>query len=398
MNQKRLFTSEAVTEGHPDKICDQIADCILDELLAQDPMSRCACEVTCEPGAVHIMGEITSQAKVDYVACAREVIRNVGYTNPEYGFDDHCNITCSIHAQSPDIAMGVDHAFGCEEDLGAGDQGMMFGYACSETGNYMPAAIELANGLAMQLSSVRKDGTIPYLRPDGKTQVTVEYQDGKCCRIDTIIISAQHDPGITIKQLHSDLQREVIDEIINPNYMDDDTIILVNPTGRFVLGGPAADTGLTGRKIIADTYGGYARHGGGAFSGKDPTKVDRSAAYMARYIAKNIVAADLASQCEVQLSYSIGVAYPISVSVDTFGTGALVSDAALVSLIRQNFDMRPGEIIRELNLRKPQFLKSAAYGHFGRIDVEFPWECLNKVNLLRHAAQSVVGQKKASSC
>ena len=372
--KKFLFTSESITEGHPDKVCDQISDRVLDALLEQDPMSRCACEVTAEPGAVHIMGEITTNAKVDYEVCAREVIRRIGYTQEEYGFTENCRITCSLHQQSSDIAMGVDNAMDDAQELGAGDQGMMFGYACNETPEYMPLAIHLANELTRRLTHVRRAGILTYLRPDGKSQVTVEYADGKPRRIDTVVISAQHDPSISIEQLREDITDNVIIPTIPDALLDTDTKIYINPTGRFVLGGPAADTGLTGRKIIADTYGGYARHGGGAFSGKDPTKVDRSAAYMARYIAKHIVAAGLADKCEIQLSYAIGVAQPVSIMVDTFGTGK-VSEDALQRFITLNMDLRPGAIIEALKLRNPIYEKTAAYGHFGR--ETFPWERLN---------------------
>ena len=379
---KFLFTSESITEGHPDKVCDQISDRILDALLEQDPMSRCACEVTAEPGAVHIMGEITTNAGVDYEECARQVIRRIGYTKDDYGFTDKCRITCSLHKQSPDIAMGVNNALDDEKVLGAGDQGMMFGYACDETSGYMPMAIYLANELSRQLTYVRRAGILTYLRPDGKSQVTVEYVDGKPKRIDTVVISAQHDPAISIDHLREEIRDCVINVVIPFDMMDENTEIYINPTGRFVLGGPAADTGLTGRKIIADTYGGYARHGGGAFSGKDPTKVDRSAAYMARYVAKHIVAADLADKCEIQLSYAIGVAQPVSVMVDTFGTGR-ISDSELEKWLVKNVDFRPGTIIETLNLRRPIYERTAAYGHFGQDT--FPWERLDgdTIQLLR---------------
>ena len=369
--KKYLFTSESVTEGHPDKVCDQIADAILDELLKQDPYSRCACEVTSEPGAVHIMGEITTKAQVDYQECARSVIRKIGYTNPDYGFTDQCKITCSLHKQSDDIALGVDHAFDNQQELGAGDQGIIFGYACNETDNYMPLAISLAHKLTYSLSELRKNKLLPYLRPDGKSQVTVEYHDGIPARVEAIVISAQHDPEVSMKQMRQDIRSRLIDVVIPKDLIDKDTKIYINPTGRFVIGGPAADTGLTGRKIIADTYGGYARHGGGAFSGKDPTKVDRSAAYMARYAAKHIVAAGLANQCEIQLGYVIGIAHPVSVRVDTFGTGK-VSEEKLTHLIQTYFDLRPSAIIQKLNLRRPIYLDTATYGHFGRNS--FPWE------------------------
>ncbi len=370
-----FFTSESITEGHPDKVCDQISDRILDELLKQDPMSRCACEVTAEPGAVHIMGEITTKANVDYEACAREVIREIGYTKEEYGFTDQCEITCSLHQQSPDIAMGVDMDETSGKEMGAGDQGMMFGYACKETPEYMPLAIQLANDLTRRLTLLRKTGVLPYLRPDGKSQVTVEYDELGAKRVDTIVISAQHNPDVTMEQLRRDIVQQVIHETIPPKLMDAKTKIHINPTGRFVLGGPAADTGLTGRKIIADTYGGYARHGGGAFSGKDPTKVDRSAAYMARYIAKHIVAAGLAEKCEIQLSYAIGVAQPVSIMVETFGTGK-VSSYALSRIVKKNFDLRPAAIIGKLDLRSPIYSATAAYGHFGKAN--FPWEQLDQ--------------------
>ena len=376
--KKYYLTSESITEGHPDKVCDQISDRILDALLEQDPMSRCACEVTAEPGAVHIMGEITTNAQIDYEECAREVIRKIGYTKPEYGFTDECAITCSLHRQSADIAMGVDNAMDDEKELGAGDQGMMFGYACNETTQFMPLAIHLANELTKRLTAVRTEGILPYLRPDGKSQVTVEYMDGKPHRVDAVVISAQHDPDVTIDQLREDIMDHVILSVIPDNMWDSNTRIYINPTGRFVLGGPAADTGLTGRKIIADTYGGYARHGGGAFSGKDPTKVDRSAAYMARYVAKHIVAAGLADKCEIQLSYAIGVAQPVSIMVDTFTTSQVPEDV-IQSWVMLHMDLRPGAIIDKLKLRRPIYEKTAAYGHFGRN--EYPWEQLDE-NLL----------------
>ena len=375
MSGKFLFASESITEGHPDKVCDQISDRILDALLEQDPMSRCACEVTAEPGAVHIMGEITTGAEVNYEECARQVIRRIGYTKDEYGFTDKCRITCSLHKQSADIAMGVDNAMDDEKALGAGDQGMMFGYACNETPSYMPLAIQLANELTRRLTFVRRAGILTYLRPDGKSQVTVEYVDGKPHRIGAIVISAQHDPNVSIGQLREDIMDHVIHPVIPDTLWDANTKIYINPTGRFVLGGPAADTGLTGRKIIADTYGGFARHGGGAFSGKDPTKVDRSAAYMARFIAKHIVAAGLADKCEIQLSYAIGVAQPVSIMVDTFGTSKIPEDV-IQSWVMLHIDLRPGAIIETLNLRRPIYEKTASYGHFGR--EEFPWEKLNE--------------------
>ena len=375
MSRKFLFTSESITEGHPDKVCDQISDRVLDALLEADPMSRCACEVTAEPGAVHIMGEITTGAEVDYEECAHQVIRRIGYTKDEYGFTDKCRITCSLHKQSADIAMGVDNAMDDEKALGAGDQGMMFGYACNETPSYMPLAIQLANELTRRLTFVRRAGILTYLRPDGKSQVTVEYVDGKPHRIEAIVISAQHDPNVSIGQLREDIMDNVILPVIPDALWDANTKIYINPTGRFVLGGPAADTGLTGRKIIADTYGGFARHGGGAFSGKDPTKVDRSAAYMARFIAKHIVAAGLADKCEIQLSYAIGVAQPVSIMVDTFGTSKIPEDV-IQSWVMLHIDLRPGAIIETLNLRRPIYEKTAAYGHFGR--EEFPWEKLSE--------------------
>lgn len=383
---KHYFTSESVTEGHPDKICDQISDAILDELLRQDPESRCACEVTCESGGVHIMGEISSDALVQYSACVYDVLEGIGYNKEEYGFTNRSlYISCSLHRQSEDIALGVDQSLEAKEeeseDLGAGDQGMMFGYACRETDALMPLPIELAHMLTRRLTEVRKDGTLPYLRPDGKAQVTVEYQNDQPVRIDTVVLSAQHDPDVELARLREDLKAHVILSVLPGQLLSGDTRILINPTGRFVLGGPAADTGLTGRKIIADTYGGYARHGGGAFSGKDPTKVDRSGAYMARYIAKNIVAAGLAEKCEIQLSYSIGVAQPTSVFADTFGTGVL-TDAILVEVIREVFDMRPAAMIDTLELRKPQYLQVATYGHMGRNDLSLPWEQMDRVGAL----------------
>ena len=336
MSKHLFFTSESITEGHPDKVCDQISDAVLDALLTQDPMSRCACETTCEPGAVHIMGEITTTAQVDYEACAREVIRRIGYVKPEYGFTDNCNITVSLHQQSPDIAQGVNSAMDADGDVGAGDQGMMFGYACNETEDYMPLAIDLANKLTVGLTELRKSGRLSYLRPDGKSQVTVEYVDGIPQRIEAVVVSAQHDPDASIETLRKDIEEQLIRKILPSALMDSRTKIYINPTGRFVLGGPAADTGLTGRKIIADTYGGYARYGGGAFSGKDPTKVDRSAAYMARFAAKHIVASGLADKCQIQLGYAIGVARPVSVMVETFGTGKIsdqvLDDCLLASL------------------------------------------------------------------
>lgn len=378
---KKLFTSESVTEGHPDKVCDQISDRILDELLKQDPQSRCACEVTAEPGAVHIMGEITTHAQVNYIACAREVIRSIGYTDPELGFTDRCSITSTLHGQSADIAMGVDRSLESKEadtwDLGAGDQGMMFGYACNETPSFMPLAIQLANALTVRLTYLRKSQILPYLRPDGKAQVTVEYEDGKPKRVEAVVVSAQHDAHVEMQRLREDILENLILVVIPAHLLDENTKIYINPTGRFSLGGPAADTGLTGRKIIADTYGGYARHGGGAFSGKDPTKVDRSAAYMARYVAKHIVAAGLADKCELQISYSIGVAKPVSVSVDTFGTGK-VPEALLEAWINTHFDLRPAAIIQKLNLRRPIYAATSVYGHFGSNSQNQTWEQLDE--------------------
>ena len=390
---KLLFTSESVTEGHPDKICDQISDAILDALMEQDPMSRVACETCTTTGIVMVMGEITTNAYVDIQKIVRDTVREVGYTRGKYGFDaDTCGVITAIDEQSSDIAMGVDKALEArerdmsEEELdaiGAGDQGMMFGYATNETDEYMPYPISLAHKLARQLTKVRKDGTLPYLRPDGKTQVTVEYnEDGKPFRLEAVVLSTQHDPGIGQEQIHEDIKREVFDKILPAEMVDEETKFFINPTGRFVIGGPHGDAGLTGRKIIVDTYGGYARHGGGAFSGKDCTKVDRSAAYAARYVAKNIVAAGLADKCEIQLSYAIGVAEPTSIMVDTFGTGKK-SSQELVDLIRKHFDLRPAGIIKMLDLRRPIYKQTAAYGHFGRNDLDLPWEKLDKVDILK---------------
>ena len=377
----RYFTSESVTEGHPDKICDQISDRILDELLKHDPESRCACETTVEPGAVHVMGEVTSTAVIDYEACARDVIRKIGYTKDEYGFTDRCTFTSAIHTQSTDIAMGVNNALESREhedsDIGAGDQGMMFGYACNETNELMPLAICCANALTKGLTALRKSGKLPYLRPDGKSQVTVAYENGKAIGISAIVVSTQHDPDVDIRTLRRDIEKHLIFATIPENFLLPGAKIYINPTGRFVLGGPAADTGLTGRKIIADTYGGYARHGGGAFSGKDPTKVDRSAAYMARYVAKHVVKAGLADRCELQLSYAIGVARPLSVFVDTFGTGK-VSDEIIENWIIESFDLRPAAIIKTLNLRRPIYQATAAYGHFGETADKRPWEQIDE--------------------
>ncbi len=375
---KKLFTSESVTEGHPDKICDMISDAVLDSILLQDPAARVACETFATTGLVNVMGEITTKAYVDIPAIVRETIRGIGYDRAKYGFDgDTCGVLSSIHEQSPDIAMGVDKSFEAKtgedgESTGAGDQGMMFGYACDETPELMPLPISLAHKLAKRLTQVRKEQILSYLRPDGKTQVTVEYDGDKPVRLDTIVISTQHDPEVSLETIRQDILETVIKPIAG-NMMDADTIIHINPTGRFVVGGPAGDTGLTGRKIIVDTYGGYARHGGGAFSGKDPTKVDRSAAYLARYIAKNIVAAGAAKKCEVQLAYAIGVAKPVSLMIDTFGTG-LVGNEVLSAYIMQNVDMRPDAIIRRFDLRRPIYKSLAAYGHMGREDLNAPWE------------------------
>ena len=390
--EKRLFTSESVTEGHPDKICDQISDAILDALLEQDPMSRVACETCTTTGIVMVMGEISTKAYVDIQKIVRDTVREIGYTRGKYGFDaDTCGVITTIDEQSSDIAMGVDKALEAKENnmtdeeidaIGAGDQGMMFGFATNETEEYMPYPISLAHKLSRQLTKVRKDGTLSYLRPDGKTQVTVEYDDGKPSRLDAVVLSTQHDPDITQEQIHEDIKREVFDKILPAGMVDDETKFFINPTGRFVIGGPHGDAGLTGRKIIVDTYGGYARHGGGAFSGKDCTKVDRSAAYAARYVAKNIVAAGLADKCEIQLSYAIGVAEPTSIMVDTFGTGKK-SNQELVDLIRKYFDLRPAGIIKMLDLRRPIYKQTAAYGHFGRNDLDLPWERLDKVDLLK---------------
>ncbi len=389
--EKRLFTSESVTEGHPDKMCDQISDAILDALMEQDPMSRVACETCTNTGFVMVMGEITTKAYVDIPKIVRETVKEIGYDRSEYGFDGNtCAVLTAIDEQSTDIAMGVDKALEAKEgvltdnlDTGAGDQGMMFGYATNETEEFMPYPIALAHKLARQLTKVRKDGTLKYLRPDGKTQVTVEYdENNKPIHLNAVVCSTQHDPDVTQEQIHSDIKKYVFDEILPTELVDENTKFFINPTGRFVIGGPNGDSGLTGRKIIVDTYGGYARHGGGAFSGKDCTKVDRSAAYAARYVAKNMVAAGLADRCEVQLSYAIGVAQPTSVMVDTFGTGKL-SDERLVEIIRENFDLRPAGIIRMLNLRRPIYKQTAAYGHFGRNDLDLPWEKLDKVELLK---------------
>ena len=391
--EKRLFTSESVTEGHPDKICDQISDAILDALMEQDPMSRVACETSITTGLVLVMGEITTNAYVDIQKIVRETIREIGYDRAKYGFDcDTCGVITAIDEQSSDIAMGVDKALEAKEHLmseddieaiGAGDQGMMFGFATNETPEYMPYPIALAHKLARKLTEVRKNGTLPYLRPDGKTQVTVEYDENdKPVRLDAVVLSTQHGEEVSQEQIHADVKKYIFDEVLPQELIDENTKFFINPTGRFVIGGPNGDSGLTGRKIIVDTYGGYARHGGGAFSGKDCTKVDRSAAYAARYVAKNIVAAGLADKCEIQLSYAIGVARPTSIMVDTFGTGKL-SDEKLVEIIREHFDLRPAGIIKMLDLRRPIYKQTAAYGHFGRTDLDLPWEKLDKVDVLK---------------
>ena len=395
--EKRLFTSESVTEGHPDKICDQISDAILDELMKQDPLSRVACETSITTGLVLVMGEITTKGYVDIQKIVRETIREIGYDRAKYGFDcDTCGVITALDEQSTDIAMGVDKALEAKENkmsdeeldaIGAGDQGMMFGYATNETEEFMPYPIALAHKLALKLTEVRKNGTLDYLRPDGKTQVTVEYdEDGKPVRLDAVVLSTQHDAEVSQEQIHKDIKKYVFDPVLPKDMVDENTKFFINPTGRFVIGGPNGDSGLTGRKIIVDTYGGYARHGGGAFSGKDCTKVDRSAAYAARYVAKNIVAAGLADKCEIQLSYAIGVAHPTSIMVDTFGTGKL-SNEKFVEIIRENFDLRPAGIIKMLDLRRPIYKQTAAYGHFGRNDIDVPWEKTDKVNVLAKYAK-----------
>ncbi len=393
MAERRYFTSESVTEGHPDKVCDAISDSVLDACLAQDPMSRVACETAATTGLVLIMGEITSKANIDFQKIARDAIREIGYTDAKMGFDaDTCAVVVAMDKQSADIAMGVDKAYEAKENemteeqieaIGAGDQGMMFGYASNQTPELMPYPISLAQKLALQLTKVRKDGTLKYLRPDGKTQVSVEYdEDGKPARLEAIVVSTQHEPDVTQEQIHKDVRKYVIDAVVPEGMIDGNTKIYINPTGRFVIGGPQGDSGLTGRKIIVDTYGGYASHGGGAFSGKDPTKVDRSAAYAARYIAKNIVAAGLADEVQIELSYAIGVAQPMSITVDTRGTGKL-SNAKISEIIRENFDLRPAGIIKMLDLRRPIYRQTAAYGHFGRTDVDLPWEKTDKAETLR---------------
>ncbi len=389
--EKRLFTSESVTEGHPDKICDQISDAVLDALMEQDPMSRVACETCVTTGMVLVMGEITTKANIDIQKVVRDTVNEIGYNRGKYGFDcETCAVITTLDKQSADIAMGVDKALEAREltdedieAIGAGDQGLMFGYACNETEEYMPYPIALAHKLAKRLTDVRKNGTLPYLRPDGKTQVTVQYdEDGAPLRLDAVVLSTQHGADVSQEQIHADIKKHVFEPILPKEFIDSETKFYINPTGRFVIGGPHGDSGLTGRKIIVDTYGGYARHGGGAFSGKDCTKVDRSAAYAARYVAKNLVAAGLADKCEVQLSYAIGVAQPTSIQVDTYGTGK-ISDEALTKVVRENFDLRPAGIIRMLDLRRPIYKQTAAYGHFGRNDLDLPWEKLDKVEVLK---------------
>lgn len=389
---RRLFTSESVTEGHPDKICDQISDGILDAILAKDPQARVACETATTTGIIFVMGEITTSAYVDIEAVVRQTLRNIGYNRAKYGFDSEtCAVVTSIHGQSPDIALGVDKAYEAKKgeddsqfDTGAGDQGMMFGFACDETAELMPIPISLAHKLTRALTEVRKNGTLPYLRPDGKSQVTVEYVDDKPVRVDTVVISTQHSPDVEQETIHKDILEKVIKKVIPAQLLDDNTKYYINPTGRFVIGGPQGDSGLTGRKIIVDTYGGYAAHGGGAFSGKDPTKVDRSACYAARYVAKNIVASGIAKKCEVQLAYAIGVAKPVSILVNTYGTGK-ISDEEITKLIQNNFDLRPAAIIQNFDLRRPIYQQTAAYGHFGRTDIDLPWEKTDKVSVFENA-------------
>jgi S-adenosylmethionine synthetase len=396
-SSKFYYTSESVTEGHPDKMCDQIADAVLDAILRDDPDARVACEVATTTGLILVMGEITTSTYVDIGTIARNTVRDIGYTRAKFGFDaDTCGVIVSIKEQSPDIALGVDQALEAKtgemtdeqiEAIGAGDQGMMIGFACNETENYMPLPIDLAHKICHRLSHVRKDGALPYLRPDGKSQVTVEYHYGKPVRVDTIVISTQHSPDVEHSKIEKDLFDRIIKYVVPNGYLDKDTKIYINPTGRFVIGGPMGDSGVTGRKIIVDTYGGIARHGGGAFSGKDPTKVDRSASYMMRYVAKNLVAAGVADRLELQVSYAIGVARPLSIAVETFGTGN-ISDERIVELVKTHFDLRPAAIIRDLNLRRPIYRATAAYGHFGRTDIDAPWERLDKVALLKKAAGS----------